>query len=412
MLKKRIVVTGIGLETCLGRDLNEVWESLLAGKSGIRPISMYQPLESASCKVAGEIDFDPLEVMTGTEARRTTRFQQLVWSAASRAVKGHSDLVSDPYRFAIVVGTGGGFMPYAQESLEQMAGDRLALLKTLPNMAAAIVAQRLGICGPSITISTACASSTDAIGYALQLIRTGVVDAALACGVDAWVTQSSVGHFAAMKVTTSRNPLEATEASRPFDKDRDGMVPAEGGGALLLETLERANRRGAKPMAELLGAGSTCDAHHLSAPLEDGSVAAASIEHALTDAGLVSERIDHVNAHGTSTRLNDIVETRALKRALGGRAYEVPVTAPKSMLGHACGGCGIIEAAITILTLRDGLVPPTINLLNPDPECDLDYVTNKARTFDGRTALTVNFGFGGQNSALIFRKFDQGNDGG
>jgi 3-oxoacyl-[acyl-carrier-protein] synthase II len=399
----------MGLDTCVGQDIQTFWSAISCGNSGIKPITSFDSSEYP-CKVAGEVNFDPKAILTDKEIRRTSRFQQMLFSSVKKAVD-HRGGIDDHERRALLVGTGGGGMPLLESQMRLVrsgrwrAGDRLSLPKALPNMAAAFAAQKLGINGPTLTISTACASSTDALGLALHMIRWGQVSLAIVGGVDTWVTPASIAGFCLLHALSTRSPEDAARASRPFDLNRDGLVPSEGAGAIVLESLDAAEHRGAAIYGELAGAGSTCDALHMLAPRQDAVPAAQAILDAVADSGLVPMDIDHVNAHGTSTKLNDIVETRALKLALGDRAHQIPITSTKSVIGHASGACGVIESIATILSIQHQFVPPTINLTDSDPECDLDYTPLKGRQAAMQVALKVNFGFGGQNSALVFRHY-------
>lgn len=405
----RVVVTGLAVETCIGRGVPEFWTNLAAGRSGIRPLKNFDA-SNLPCKVGGEMDFDPLNFMTPSAVRRTSRFQQLLYCCVAQALENVPG-VADSDRTALVVGTGGGAEPYfglalanyAQEGWKGL--DRLSLLKTLPNMAAAYVAQAWQIRGPVLTVATACASSADAIATGVQLIRSGQADVVICAGAEAWLTELSIGNFCLMQAVSTRSSEQAQRASRPFDKGRDGMVPAEGAGVVIIESLGHARKFDREILAEVLGAASTCDGHHLVQPHPTGAGAVRAMTNALRDAELAPDQIDHVNMHGTSTPLNDRIETAAMKQVLGEHARSIPFTASKSIFGHASGAAGAIEAVATIQTIRQGFVPPTLNLDEPDPDCDLDYTPHQGRSARIERAMTVNFGFGGQNAALIFGKF-------
>jgi len=400
---RRVFVTGMGVESCIGDTPDSLWEGLVSGRSGIRRMSLEEPLP---CEVGGVVeDFEPLDYLKPQQVRRTSRFQQLLlaavikaWAAAGRGRPPH----------ALYVGTGGGGLQEAGEVVTTLRArgwtkvNRLALLRLLPNMAAGVAAQELSVVGPVQTVNTACASSTDAVGMGLRAVRNGGADAVVVAGVESWLDFPSVSSFVQLDTLSRRPAAEAERASRPFDRERDGMVPAEGAAALVLESEESARRRGAQVQAEVLGAASTCDASHLVTPLPDGAQAARAVVGACADAGVEPSEVDHISAHGTATRLNDVAETRAVKRALGERAREVPITAPKSVLGHACGACGVIESVGLIMSMRHGVVPPTANLECPDPECDLDYTPLVARPWRMTTAVKQSFGFGGQNAAVVF----------
>ncbi|MEV4744565.1 beta-ketoacyl-[acyl-carrier-protein] synthase family protein [Streptomyces sp. NPDC049555] len=401
--RSRVLVTGIGVESCAGDTPDELWDALATGRSAISALDLDEPLP---CRVGGVISgFDPRQYMSVPQVRRTSRFQQLLFAAALKA-RQDAGLRSAPD--ALYVGTGGGGLDETarQVTLLRASGwsrmDRLGLLRLLPNQAAGLVAQELGITGPVLTLSTACASSTDAIGAGLRAIRDGIADIVLVGGVESWLDVPALASFCLLDALSQRPAAQAAAASRPFDRDRDGMVPAEGAAVLVLESERSALRRGATVHGEVLGAASTCDAHHPVAPRPDGAVAARTIELACADAGLETAAVDLISAHGTSTPLNDRTETAAIKRAFGPHARQVAITAPKSVIGHACGACGIIESVGVLRAMQDKYVPPTANLDNPDPDCDLDYTPLVGRSAVINVAVKQNFGFGGQNSAVVF----------
>ncbi|MEU1312283.1 beta-ketoacyl-[acyl-carrier-protein] synthase family protein [Streptomyces cinnamoneus] len=401
--RHRVLVTGIGVESCAGGTPDALWDALSAGRPAISALELEQPLP---CRVGGVVKgFDPREHMSVQQVRRTSRFQQLLFAAAMKA-RADAGLRTAPG--ALYVGTGGGGLDEAarlvttlrQSGWSQM--NRLGLLRLLPNQAAGLIAQELDITGPVLTISTACASSTDAIGAGLRAVRDGTADVVLVGGVESWLDLPCLASFCLLDALSQRPATEAASASRPFDRDRDGMVPAEGAAVLVLESERSALRRGATVHGEVLGAATTCDAHHPVAPRADGTVAARTIELACADAGLDPAAVDLVSAHGTSTPLNDRAETAAIKRAFGSHARHVAITAPKSVIGHACGACGILESVGVLLAMREKYVPPTANLDNPDPDCDLDYTPLVGRPAPINVAVKQNFGFGGQNSAVVF----------
>ncbi|MEV4436270.1 beta-ketoacyl-[acyl-carrier-protein] synthase family protein [Streptomyces sp. NPDC049585] len=401
--RSRVLVTGIGVESCAGDTPDELWDALATGRSAISALDLDEPLP---CRVGGVISgFDPRQYMSVPQVRRTSRFQQLLFAAALKA-RQDAGLRTAPG--ALYVGTGGGGLDETarQVTLLRASGwsrmDRLGLLRLLPNQAAGLVAQELGITGPVLTLSTACASSTDAIGAGLRAIRDGIADIVLVGGVESWLDVPALASFCLLDALSQRPAAQAAAASRPFDRDRDGMVPAEGAAVLVLESERSALRRGATVHGEVLGAASTCDAHHPVAPRPDGAVAARTIELACADAGLETAAVDLISAHGTSTPLNDRTETAAIKRAFGPHARQVAITAPKSVIGHACGACGIIESVGVLRAMQDKYVPPTANLDNPDPDCDLDYTPLVGRSAVINVAVKQNFGFGGQNSAVVF----------
>ena len=409
--RRRVVVTGLGAITPLGLTAQEFWQNLLAGESGIGPMTLCDPTDYP-CRIAGQADdFNPGDYIGSREARRMARFSQLAVAAAMQAV-GNAGLDitrEDPYRVGVLLGNGNGGFPTLEENCRILAdrgGMRMSPFffpMVLPNMAAANVSQYVGAHGYNSTATTACAASNNAIGEALQAIRHGLADVMLAGGAEAGISQLGLAGFAVMRALSTRND-EPQRASRPFDADRDGFVPAEGAGVLVLEERERAISRGASILCELSGFGVTSDAGHLVQPQESGASAARAMSNAISDAGLLPSDVDYINAHGTSTPLNDAVETVAIKRLFGDDAYRIPVSSTKSMIGHSLGASGALEAVACIKTIIDQKIHPTVNYERPDPECDLDYVPNVARSAVVSTALSNAFGFGGQNACLIFRR--------
>lgn len=401
--RHRVLVTGIGVESCAGGTPDELWTALSEGRPAISALELEEPLP---CQVGGVVrGFDPREHMSAQQVRRTSRFQQLLFAAAMKA-RADAGLSAPPG--ALYVGTGGGGLDETAQLVTVLRRDgwsrmnRLGLLRLLPNQAAGLVARELGVTGPVLTLSTACASSTDAIGAGMRAVRDGTADVVLVGGVDSWLDLPCLASFCLLDALSRRPAAEAAEASRPFDRDRDGMVPAEGAAVLVLESERSALRRGATVHGEVLGAASTCDADHPLAPRADGRVAARTIELACADAGLGTDAVDLVSAHGTSTPLNDLAETAAMKLAFGPHARNLAITAPKSVIGHACGACGVLESVGVLLAMRDKYVPPTANLANPGPGCDLDYTPLVGRPAAIEVAVKQNFGFGGQNSAVVF----------
>jgi 3-oxoacyl-[acyl-carrier-protein] synthase II len=401
--------------TPLGRTPDLFWDNLVAGKSGIGPMTLCDPTDYP-CRIAGEVrDFDPTEYIGGREARRMARFSQLAVAAALTAVEAARLDMSreERFRVGVILGNGNGGFPTLEENCRILAdrgGMRMSPFffpMVLPNMAAAAVSRFVGAHGYNSTATTACAASNQAIGEALEVIRRGTADVVLAGGAEAGISQLGLAGFAVMRALSTRNE-EPERASRPFDAQRDGFVPAEGAAVLVLESLPHALRREATILAELAGFGCTSDAGHPVQPEEDGGSAAEAMRLALADAGLSLDRVDYINAHGTSTPLNDALETVAIKRLFGSRAYHVPISSTKSMVGHALGAAGALEAVACIKTITDGMIHPTINYEAPDPACDLDYVPNKARKSSVRVVLSNAFGFGGQNSCLVFRKYENG----
>ena len=413
MGKKRVVITGVGAITPLGQSAEAFWHNLAAGKSGIGPMTLCDPTDYP-CRIAGEVtDFDAGDYLPAREARRMARFSQLAVAAGLKAVeaahiKMHDE---DPYRVGVIMGNGNGGFPTLEENCRILAargGMRMSPFffpMVLPNMAAANVSHYLGAKGYNSTATTACAASNQAIGESLRLLQHGEADVVFAGGTEAGISQLGLSGFAVMRALSTRNDTPE-KASRPFDAERDGFVPSEGSVILVLETLEHAMNRGANVLVELAGFGCTADAGHLVQPEETGSSAASAMRLAIQDAGMELDEVDYINAHGTSTPLNDAVETLAIKRLFGKRAYDIPISSTKSMIGHSLGASGALEASACISTLTSGKIHPTINYETPDPECDLDYVPNVAREKEVSVVLSNAFGFGGQNACLVFRKFE------
>ena len=413
MERTRVVITGMGAITPLGNTPEEFWRNLVAGQSGIGPMTLCDPT-GFPCRISGEVqNFDPVSYVPSREARRMARFSQLAVAAGLDAIEAANLDLSrdDPYRVGVVLGNGNGGFPTLEENCRILAdrgGMRISPFffpMILPNMASANLAHYAGARGYNSTATTACAASNQAIGEALGIIRQGMADVVLAGGAEAGISQLGLAGFAVMRALSTRND-EPEKASRPFDAQRDGFVPAEGGVVLVLEPLEHAQRRNAPILAEVAGFGCTADAGHLVQPEETGSSAARAMELALRDAGLGPADVDYINAHGTSTPLNDAVETLAIKRLFGDAARRLPISSTKSMIGHALGASGALEAAACVKTIMEGEIHPTINYEFPDPECDLDYVPNHARKKDVAVAMSNAFGFGGQNACLVFRKYE------
>jgi len=411
--RPRVVITGMAVLSCVGCDVPGFWQSLVAGRSGIGPMALCDPT-GYPCRIAGEVrDFDPTQHFDPKEARRMARFGQLAVVAARQAVADAAlDLSREnPERLGVLMGNGNGGFPTIEEAvriLVERGGMRISPFffpMILPNMAAALISLDLGLRGYTNTVVTACAAGNQAIGEAAEVIRRGRADVVITGGVEAGISQLGLAGFAVMRALSTRND-EPERASRPFDAERDGFVPAEGAGLLVLESLEHAQARGATILAELAGYGVAADAYHLVAPDAEGAGPARAMAWALADAGLGPEDVDYVNAHATSTPTGDVAETVALRRLFGQRAYSLPISATKSMVGHALGGAGGIEAVACVMTLREGIIHPTINYEHPDSACDLDYVPNEARALDVRTVLSNGFGFGGQNACLVFRRWE------
>ncbi|MFH1559956.1 MAG: beta-ketoacyl-ACP synthase II [Chloroflexota bacterium] len=408
----RVAVTGMGAVTPLGTSVKEFWEGLVAGRSGVRPITLCDSSQHP-CRIAGEIpDFDPGKYINPREARRMARFSQISVAAAYMAVEdsGLNLEQEDQERVGVLLGNGAGGLSTTQEACEDMHSkgemriNPFFVPMMLPNMAAANVARIFGAKGYNSTVVTACAASNQAIGEAVEAIRRGVVDIVLAGGSEASISEIGLSGFCILKALSTHNE-EPTKASRPFDAQRDGFVPAEGAAILVLESLEHAMKRGASILAELVGYGVSCDAFHAVQPDETGEGASRAMRWALADAGISPEEVDYINAHGTSTPLNDAIETMAIKIVFGERAYKVPISSTKSMTGHAMGGAGSLEAVACVKTILEGVIHPTVNQEHPDPACDLDYVPNVARHQTVDVVLSNSFGFGGQNTCIVLRRF-------
>ncbi len=409
---RRVVVTGLGVVSCLGVGRETLWNGLISGQSGIGPIT-YFDASQFRCQVAGQVkDFDVTSYMSPKDARRMDPFCQYAIAASDEAVDQAGLKLSgiNPERIGVLVSSGIGGISTLREQAQILheRGPSKSSPLTVPmmiiDMASGVVSIRHGFKGPNLAVVTACASGAHAVGEASWIIKRGDADVMLAGGAEACIDALGLTGFAAMKALTARNN-EPTRASRPFEADRDGFVPSEGAGVLVLEALESAQQRGATILAEVVGYGLTGDAYHITAPDADAEGAARAIRNAMVQAGLNSDQISYINAHGTSTPLNDKGETTAIKKALGADAYKTPVSSTKSMIGHALGAAGGIESVICVLSLIHGIAAPTINYETPDPDCDLDYVPNTAREIKAETALNINLGFGGHNSALIFRKW-------
>ncbi len=412
MSKKRIVVTGIGVITSLGQTVEEYWKNLLAGKSGIRKVTRFDATDYPS-KVAAEVDFDPTRYMDPKEAKRNDRFTQFALAATQVAVKDAGlDLSAvDKTRMGVLIASGIGGM----ETIETQSGrlhlegprrvSPFMIPSLIANIASGVVAIELGAMGPNYGIVTACAASSHAIGQAYRALQYGDADIMVAGGSEAAITRLGFAGFCAMRAMSTRSNEDPTQASRPFDTSRDGFVMGEGAGVLILETLEHAQARGATIYVEIIGYAATCDAFHITMPDEQGSGMALCLQNLLRDAGLDVQEVQYINAHGTSTPYNDKFETRSIKKVFGEYAYKLKVSSTKSMTGHLLGAAGAIEAAAAIKAIQTGWIAPTINLQNPDPDCDLDYVPNKAVQAPVQVAISQNLGFGGHNAALAFRAY-------
>ncbi|MBI4762830.1 MAG: beta-ketoacyl-ACP synthase II [Chloroflexota bacterium] len=411
-MRKRVVVTGMGCISPVGNTVEETWKSLLAGKSGAGPITLFDASRHKTRFAAEVKGFDPVAIFGNREARKMDRFTQFATVAAIEAL-AHARLTIDDsnrHRVGIVIGTGIGGIGTIMEQVEvlrERGPERISpflVPMMISDSAAGMLAIRFGARGPNMALATACASGNNAIGEAVEMIRRGSADVMLAGGSEGALVPLAMAGMNVMGALSTRNDDPLT-ASRPFDKDRDGFLMGEGAGILVLESLEHAQARGAEILCEISGYGTTDDAYHISAPAENGAGAAMSMRLALEDAGLQVTDIDYINAHGTSTPLNDKSETAAIKTVFGEQAYKIPVSSTKSMTGHLLGASGAVEAVFSILAMREGVIPPTINYHTPDPECDLDYVPNQPRKAVIRHVMSNSFGFGGHNATLVFSQF-------
>ncbi|OGQ49759.1 MAG: beta-ketoacyl-[acyl-carrier-protein] synthase II [Deltaproteobacteria bacterium RIFCSPLOWO2_02_56_12] len=410
--QRRVVVTGLGLVTPLGIGIEKNWEALVAGRSGIRSITRFPNVEFFATRIAGQVpDFRAEDFIETKEIKKMDLFIQYSVAAAQMAAQDGDFKIApeEADRVGVIIGVGlcgiETIEYYNKAYLE--GGPRkispFFIPKVISNLAPGHIAIRHGAKGVNWTPTSACASGNHAIGEAFHLIRRGLQDAVIAGGAESAITPLGVGGFSAMKALSTRND-EPEKASRPFEKDRDGFVIAEGSGVIILEEREKAVRRGAKIYAEVIGYGANGDAYHITAPAPEGEGAARCMALALKDAGIPPEEIDYINAHGTSTEYNDINETLAIKKIFGERAYKVPISSTKSMTGHLLGAAGAVEGVFSVLALCHGVIPPTINYETPDPQCDLDYVPNEARKVDIKVVLSNSFGFGGTNACVVFRR--------
>lgn len=405
----------MGLVTPLGVGVAQNWEALCQGRSGIREIDRFEIADLAS-RIAGLVrDFDPEQYMDRKEVRRTDPFIHFGLAASTLAAEDAGPFIGNGCadRVGVVFGTGFGGLQTCENAYQVLltkGPSRMSpfyIPMIIPNLAPGQIAIRFGARGPNLCFSTACSASTHSVGHAYRLIREGEVDAVIAGGSEACVTRLAVSAFAAMRALSRRND-DPEGASRPFELDRDGFVMGEGAGALILEEHGRAVKRGARIFGEIIGYGQNGDAHHITAPSPEGGGAAECMRAALRDAKIEPAAVDYINAHGTGTTYNDLVETQAVKKVFGGHAGKLAVSSTKSMTGHLLGGAGAVEAIYSVLALQHGILPPTINYKNPDPECDLDYVPNEARKVSIRVAMSNSFGFGGTNGCLIFRRYEEG----
>jgi len=411
-LSRRVVVTGLGLICAVGNTAPETWSNLLAGKSGVARITHFDA-SSFACQIAAEVkNFDPLTIIEKKELKKMGRFIHLCLAATDEAMKmsGLQITQETSTRVGVHIGSGiGGFDVIEREHSNLLSGgprkiSPFFIPAAIVNLAAGHVSIRYGAKGPNEATCTACTSSAHSVGDAFKIISRCDADVMIAGGTEAAITPMGVGGFAAMRALSTRNDAPE-KASRPWDSARDGFVIGEGAGILILEELEFARRRGAQILAEIVGYGMSGDANHITQPAENGDGAYRVMVNTIQDAKIRPEEVGYVNAHGTSTDLGDKLESLAIKRAFGDYAYKLPVSSTKSMTGHLLGGAGGLEAGITVMALRDQILPPTINLENPDPECDLDYVPNQARKVEMDYAMSNSFGFGGTNGALLFRRW-------
>ena len=410
--ENRVVITGMGAITCLGNSVDEFWTGLKNGKSGIREISLVSP-DGFPCRVSGEVrDFDTAEYMNRKESRRMARFSQFAVAAAHQAVKDSGlDLENEDLdRIGVLIGSGSGGLPETDQQAEirvtrgvnRMSPYYIPMM--LVNMAAANISHTFNLTGYTNTCVTACAASTQAIGEASEIIRRGGADVIVTGGTEAGICEIGMGGFSTMRALTTWTG-DPVKASRPFDSGRDGFAPSEGSGILIMESLQHATARGAQIYAEIGGWGVSADAYHLVQPHPEGVGAAKAMQRALDSAGVSLDEIDYINAHGTSTPINDKSETIAIKRVFGEKAYNIPISSTKSMVGHSLGASGALEAIVCINSINDRIMHPTINQEEADPDCDLDYVPNVAREADLDVVMSNSFGFGGQNAARVIKRF-------
>jgi 3-oxoacyl-[acyl-carrier-protein] synthase II len=414
---RRVVVTGMGALTPIGNDVASFWDGLVNGRSGITRITLFDPSRVAS-QVAGEIKgFDADAVMPKKEVRRNDRYVHFAWAVVAEAMRdaGLENPITDEalaWRTGCIIGSGiGGINTMIRDVTEAVTEglDRVGpflVTAMIPDMAAGYVAIYANARGPNYAIVSACSTANHAIGDSLNIIRRGDADVMIAGGAEAGIGEIPVAAFSSMRALSTKRNHEPEKASRPFDAERDGFIMADGAGVLVLEALEHARARGATIHAEVIGYGATDDASHITLPAPGGRGAVESMRVAIADAGLTIDDVDYINAHGTSTPPNDRSETAAIKTLFGERAYRIPVSSTKSMTGHLMGAGGGVEAIATIRSINTGIVPPTINLENPDPECDLDYVPHEAREVEVTVGMSNSFGFGGHNATLVFRRYD------
>jgi beta-ketoacyl-acyl-carrier-protein synthase II len=413
MSPARVVITGMGAMTSLGCSPQLLWDGLLAGRSGVRRITQFDPSDFP-CQIAGEVtDFDPSDYMEKKAARRMPRSSQFAMAATLQAIQdsGLPETMPEPERTGVVFGTAIAGIEQFDIGVQVMRNEGyrrinpFLLPSGIPNLPAFLISKEFRCLGPNTTITTACATGTQAIGEATELIRSRRADMVLTGGTEAVIHDFAIGGFCAMRALPTRFNDHPEAASRPFDADREGFVFSEGSGVLVLEELEHALNRGARIYTEVIGHASSGDGYHIAAPDPEARGPARTMRWALEDAGISVEDVDYINAHGTSTPLNDLTETTAIKSLFGERAYQIPISSTKSMIGHAMGAAGALEAIACTFTIQHGIIHPTINYETPDPECDLDYVPNQPREANVEVALSNSFGLGGQNACLVIKKF-------
>ncbi len=411
--RPKVVITGMGVISAVGTTLEGYWKSLLEGRSGIRNITHFDASDFP-CQIAGELrDFEPLNYFTPKEARRTPKSSQIALAAAIHAVEdsGLPEKMPNPERAGVVIGTAISGFDYTDLTISIIREKGYKSLSpytgigSIPNYPAFLIGQKFQCCGPNSTVTTACAAGTQSIGDAVELIRRGSADIIITGGTESLINDFSIGTFSSMRALPTSYNDQPTKASRPFDAKREGFVPAEGAAILVLESEEHAMARGARIYAEVAGHASSNDAYHLSAPEPSGAGAARAMKWALEDAGITPQEIDYINAHGTSTPLNDSIETLAIKSIFGEAAYDVVISSTKSMIGHAMGASGSLEAVVCVMAIKDNKVPPTINYEHPDPELDLDYAPNEVREMQVNAALSNSFGLGGQNACVVLKEY-------
>ncbi len=414
MPKQRVVITGLGLITPLGIGVNETWNALCEGKSGIGEITRFDTSKYQT-KIAGEVkNFNATDFMPKKDANRSTPFIKYAIAAARMAVEDAGIVINDAnsHRVGVFTGCGLGGLAFLEETnhIIETKGPRRVSPFFIPmmigNMAAGMISIHFSARGPNASMATACAAGTHAVGDSFKIIQSGRADAMIAGGVESVVTPTCIAGFNAMKALSTRNE-EPEKASRPFERDRDGFVVGEGSGMLILESLDHARERGAKIYAEMAGYGMSGDGYHISAPAPGGDGMARCMAAAIEDADISSDRIGYINAHGTSTQFNDLYETKAMKTVFKEKIYSIPISSTKSMTGHLLGGAGGIETVFTALAIHRKILPPTVNLDHPDPECDLDYIPNIARKADVEFAMSNSFGFGGTNATVVLKKYHE-----